>query len=326
MVAGTGLRLLVWHVHGTWTSSFVQGRHTYLLPVAPDGGPSGRGRAGRPWPGSAVEVPLHQLHEEHVDAVVLQRPKELELTRELLGRRPGVDVPAIYVEHNTPRGGVPDTRHVLADQQEIPVVHVTHFNDLMWDNGSAPTTVIPHGIADPGALYTGAKAAAAVLINEPVRRWRTTGTDLLAAFARVAPLDVYGMKLDGLTERLGADPAQIRPCGDLPTAELHRSMAQRRVYLHTARWTSLGLSLIEAMMLGMPVVVVGTTETPYAVPADAGVVSTDVTELTVAVRDLLREPERAREMGQAARRSAKDHHGLAQFLDRWDALLSKAVA
>lgn len=82
--------------------------------------------------------------------MVLQRPKELELARELLGKRPGVDVPAIYVEHNTPQGGVPDTPHVLAGQQEIPIVHVTHFNDLMWDIGVAPTTVIPHGIADPG--------------------------------------------------------------------------------------------------------------------------------------------------------------------------------
>jgi glycosyltransferase involved in cell wall biosynthesis len=30
-------------------------------------------------------------------------------------------------------------------------------------------------------------------------------------------------------------------------------MARRRVYLHPVRWTSLGLSLIEAMHLGMPV-------------------------------------------------------------------------
>lgn len=38
-------------------------------------------------------------------------------------------------------------------------------------------------------------------------------------------------------------------------------MARRRVYLHTARWTSLGLSLLEAMHLGMPVVAVAFLDT-----------------------------------------------------------------
>ena len=51
-------------------------------------------------------------------------------------------------------------------------------------------------------------------------------------------------------------------------------MARRRVYLHPIRWTSLGLSLLEAMHLGMPVVALATTEVPEAVPPEAGVVST----------------------------------------------------
>ena len=32
------MRVFIWHVHGSWTSSFVRGRHRYLLPVLyPDG-------------------------------------------------------------------------------------------------------------------------------------------------------------------------------------------------------------------------------------------------------------------------------------------------
>ena len=34
---------------------------------------------------------------------------------------------------------------------------------------------------------------------------------------------------------------------------MHAELARRRLYLHPIRWTSLGLSLIEAMQLGMPV-------------------------------------------------------------------------
>ncbi|MDQ4029188.1 MAG: glycosyltransferase family 1 protein, partial [Actinomycetota bacterium] len=39
------MNIFLWHVHGSWTTSFVQGRHRYLLPVLPDRGPEGRGRA-----------------------------------------------------------------------------------------------------------------------------------------------------------------------------------------------------------------------------------------------------------------------------------------
>ncbi len=39
------MRILLWHVHGSWTTALLQGEHTYLLPVLPDRGPDGRGRA-----------------------------------------------------------------------------------------------------------------------------------------------------------------------------------------------------------------------------------------------------------------------------------------
>src|ERR671938_804 len=65
-----------------------------------------------------------------------------------------------------------------------------------------------------------------------------------------------------------------------PQHELHGEMARRRAYLHPIRWTSLGLSLLEAMHLGMPVVALGTTEVHEAVPPEAGVVSTRLDVLT----------------------------------------------
>ena len=100
------VRILLWHVHGSWTTAFVQGRHTYLVPVLPDRGPDGRGRARTwDWPDSVLEVGPDELARAEVDLVVLQRPHEEELARAWLGgRRPGIDVPAIWLEHNTPPG------------------------------------------------------------------------------------------------------------------------------------------------------------------------------------------------------------------------------
>jgi len=323
------LRVLLWHVHGSWTDSFVRGGHTYLLPVLPEGGPWGGGRGDRNWPDNVQDVPVPELADLDVDVVVLQRPEEIRYAEQWLGRRPGRDVPAVYVEHNAPKGGVPNALHPIADRSDILLVHVTHFNELMWDNGRAPTAVVEHGVVDPGYRYTGDLPHAAVVINEPVRRWRVTGTDLLPRFAEVAPVDVFGMRTALLPARLamaGIRSRQLRVMGDLRPPDLHAQMARRRVYLHPARWTSLGLSLIEAMHLGMPVVALATTEVVEAVPPEAGVISTRVDVLLRALGDLTADPEYAAHLGRAARRAALARYGLDSFLADWDRLLTTVVS
>ncbi|HVV22329.1 MAG TPA: glycosyltransferase [Pseudonocardiaceae bacterium] len=315
-------RILVCHVHGSWTTAFVQGRHEYLLPVLPDG--SG-GRSGRDWPAAAREVRTADLRDADVDLVVLQRVEEIELVGRWLGRQPGRDVPAVFVEHNTPRADVPNSRHPLADRADLTVVHVTPFNDLMWDAGSTPTTVIEHGIPDPGYRYTGELPRAAVVVNEPLRRWRVTGTDLLPRFATTTALDLFGIGVAGTAARLGLSDDRLRAVGDLPSARLYDALARRRLYLHPVRWTSLGLSLIEAMHLGMPIVGLATAEAVMAVPADAGVLSTDVDELTSAARRLINEPALAAAMGKQAREAALGRYGLPRFLAAWDRLIERTA-
>lgn len=319
------MRILLWHVHGSWTTSFVQGNHDYVLPVLPGRGPDGLGRARSwDWPHSVTEAPPEHIGDTAADLVVLQRPHEADLLHRWTGLRVGIDVPAVYLEHNTPAGDVPLTRHVMAEQDHVPVAHVTHYNSLFWNCGSAPTTVIEHGVVDPGLRYTGELAHAAVVTNDPVRRMREVGTDLYPRFAEVAPLDVFGMRVDQLPAALGLG-RRLTAYEDLVQEQMHEQVARRRVYLHTTRWTSLGLSLIEAMHLGMPVVALATTEAPRAVPPPAGVVSADVAELTRALGELVHDLDRAREMGLAARAAALHRYGLKRFLDDWDALLERVA-
>lgn len=305
------MRILIWHVHGSWTTAFVQGRHEYLVPVTPDRSPYGLGRARTwQWPPSVREVPLDRLAEARPDVVILQRPEEERLIRPLGG------VPLIYLEHNAPGGDVPLTRHPLADRPDLRLVHVTHFNDLFWDAGSTPTTVIEHGIIDPGPIWNGEIPRAAVVVNEPIRRGRYVGTDLLPRLK--APLDVFGMKVGGLTG--------CRTYEDLPQDRMHIELARRRVYVHPVRWTSLGLSLLEAMHLGMPVAALATTEVVEAVPPGAGIISTSVDALRTAVRRFLDDPAEAAETGRAARKYALERYGLRRFLDDWDRLLHEATS
>ncbi|MEU5550518.1 glycosyltransferase [Micromonospora sp. NPDC047793] len=321
------MNILLWHVHGSWTTSFVHGKHRYLVPATPDRGPYGLGRARTyTWPESAAEVSPEQLRDTEVDVVVLQRPEELELAQRWLGRRPGRDVPAVYVEHNTPKDGdVPHSRHPMADRDDLLVAHVTAFNELFWDTGTTRTAVVDHGIVPPTVEYTGELDRLAVVINEPVRRWRVTGTDLLPRFAEIAPLDVFGMKVAGLADHLGLPADRLTSHDDVPQHRMHAELARRRAYLHLCRWTSLGLSLIEAMSIGMPVVALASTEAVMAVPPDAGALDTRVEELLEAAGRFVAEPQVARLAGQAARAAARERYGLDRFLADWDRLLEEEV-
>jgi hypothetical protein len=323
------VKVLLWHVHGSWTTAFVQGRHEYLLPVVEGRGPDGRGRARTwDWPASAREVAPEQLAGEPPDVVVLQRPHEAELLRRWTGLRAGVDVPAVHLEHNAPPDHAARSVHPVGTGAGpvLPLVHVTGFNAVMWDNGAAPVTVVEHGVLDPGALYTGEVEALAVVVNEPVRRWRVAGTDLVLAVAdpaRGVPVDVFGMGVAGLVEHAPHLAGRVHE--DLPQGLLHPQVARRRAYLHPYRWTSLGLALVEAMTMGCPVLALATTAAPESVPAAAGVVSSDVAHLAATARRWLADPGEARERGAAAREHALARFGLQRFLAEWDEVLAGAA-
>ena len=214
----------------------------------------------------------------------------------------------MFLEHNTPKESVPNTRHPMADGA-VPVVHVTHLNALLWDCGRTPTPVVEHGLPDPGLRYVGDLDHLAFVVNEPVRRWRVTGTDLLPRFAPLG-IDAFGIAGDLLPAALDDQPG-VAFAGNLKPPQLRDALVRRRAYLHLNRWTSLGLSLIEAMLLGLPVVVLDTTVAARTVPPGAGAISPDPVELVAAARRLLADPDEARACGLVAREAALARHGLA---------------
>ncbi len=319
------MKILMWHVHGSWATSFVNGLHDVVVPVVPDRGPDGVGLPTTyDWPETVRELTPEQLRDEPFDLVLLQRPVELALVQQWLGRRPGIDIPAVYVEHNTPRSSPTGSEHPLAEQSRIPIVHVTHFNALMWNNGRAPVHVVEHGIPDPGALYDGMLARVGYVTNEPIRRGRITGTDLLGRIAHVAPVDVFGMDTAPLTTT--AHRHDIVGHGDVPHAAMHSMLASRRVYAHLCRWTSLGLSLLEAMYLGMPVVALSVTEAPEALTGSAAIVSNDMTRLQQGIREYLLDPQAAADAGRRNRAHVESHYSLPRFHADWDRLLKEVLA
>jgi len=106
---------------------------------------------------------------------------------------------------------------------------------------------------------------------------------------------------------------------ELPYAELLPAIARHRFFAHPVRYTSLALALCEAMMLGLPVIGLATTELPRIIAdSGGGYVDTELARLVDASRELIRDRGRARELGRKARDYARERFGIARFARDWN--------
>jgi glycosyltransferase involved in cell wall biosynthesis len=303
------LRILTWHVHGSYLYYLVQSGHEFYLPVKP-GRPEGYGgRWGNfPWPDNVHEVAAEDARRLQVDCVLFQsRRNYLEDQHEILSeaqRR----LPRVYLEHDPPREHPTDTRHPVDDPDAL-LVHVTPFNALMWDSGRTPTRVIEHGVMVPEHVrYNGRLERGIVVVNGLRQRGRRLGADVFERVRREVPLDLAGMG----SEAAGG-------LGDVPHGALPALEAEYRFFFNPIRYTSLGLAVCEAMMLGMPLVGLATTEMATVVENGvSGYVDTNVDRLVDRMRHLLEDPEAARRLGEGARRTALERFNIGRFTRDWD--------
>lgn len=306
------LRVLTWHIHGSYLYYLAHVPHTFFVPSKP-GRPEGYGgRAGSlPWPDNLVEVPAEQVSELEFDCVLFQSRRNYEHDRYEILSPAQQRLPRIYLEHDPPRTSPTDTRHPV-DDAEILLVHVTAFNDLMWDSGRTPTRVIDHGVLPlPDAVYTGERARGVVVVNDLARRGRRLGLDVYQRVRSAIPLDLVGM---GARELGGV--------GELPRDRLGAFVGQHRFFFNPIRYTSLGLAVCEAMMMGMPIVGLATTEMATVVEDGvSGYIDTDVGRLIARMRELIEAPALARELGQGARARALARFHIDRFIADWDRTL-----
>jgi glycosyltransferase involved in cell wall biosynthesis len=77
--------------------------------------------------------------------------------------------------------------------------------------------------------------------------------------------------------------------------------------------------VLEAMMIGMPIVGLATTEMVTAVENGvSGYVDTDVEKLVARMGELLRSPGEARRLGEGARRAAQVRFDIHRFARDWE--------
>jgi glycosyltransferase involved in cell wall biosynthesis len=153
------------------------------------------------------------------------------------------------------------------------------------------------------------------VINHLAARGRRLGADLFVQAREQLPMDLVGMG----SEMTGG-------LGEWPLHELPALCARYRFFFHPARYTSLGPSLIEAMMQGMPIVALATTDMPNAIENSiSGYIDTCPQRLLEPMRELLRHNLNAAQVGIRARQRALERYGIGRFIRDWNAVLAQVT-
>jgi hypothetical protein len=304
----TPLRVFTWHVHGNYLLYLSQMPVEFYLPVRP-GGMDGYGGRGKTFPfgDNVQDVPVEEVRSRRFDCILFQSRRHYEVDQHEILSAEQRRLPRIYLEHDPPQEHPTDQPHWFDDPNGL-LVHVTAFNSLMWNNGRTPTQVIDHGVfVPPEVRYTGAIDRGLVVINHLRQRGRRLGVDVFEQVRQEVPLDLVGMDAESLGGLGEVSPPQ------LPAFEAHY-----RFFFHPVRYTSLGLAILEAMTIGLPIVGLATTELATVIDNGvSGFIDTDVRRLIEPMRELLANPSLAREMGEKAQRRARERFSIDRFARDW---------
>ncbi|KAA2239250.1 glycosyltransferase family 4 protein [Chitinophaga agrisoli] len=310
-------KIFTWHVHGSYLYYLSQANFDIYLPVdeTRSTGYIGRGPTF-PFGGNVYEIPLEDIPKASFDCILYQNSRNYLTDQYTALTQEQLQLPRIYLEHDPPQEHPTDTKHIV-DDPDVLLVHVTHYNKLMWDNNRTPNTVIPHGVTvPPDVHYTGQLEKGIVVVNNLAQRGRRLGLDIYQELARQVPLDLVGLE----AEAAGGLGEVLHPV-------LPAFIAQYRFYFHPIRYTSLGLALLEAMMLGLPVVGLATTELATVIRnGHSGFIDTDINCLAEKMQWLLRRPEQAARMGEEGRKVAMRSFNIERFAKDWEKVVSNVMS
>jgi glycosyltransferase involved in cell wall biosynthesis len=312
----TRLKIFTWHVHGSYLYYLSQGNYDIYVPVDDERSEGHIGRGSTfPFGDHVREVHVRDIPHTAFDCILFQSAQNYLRDQHELLTPEQRQLPKIYLEHDPPRQHPTDTRHIV-DDPEILLVHVTYFNQLMWDNNRTPTMVIEHGVMTPEhTRYTGHLERGIVVVNNLAKRGRRLGLDIFNEVCRQVPLDLVGM-----------NARELEGLGEITHTQLPEFISQYRFFFNPIRYTSLGLAVCEAMMLGVPIVGLATTELATIIRnGHSGFIDTHPARLVKKMQLLLHNPELAARIGEEGRKIAQRRFNILRFTREWEQVFQSAV-
>lgn len=312
---GRKLKILTWNVHGSYLYYLSQGGYELCIPVKEkkEDGYYGRGKTF-PFGENVIEIPVEDVKDAALDCILFQSRKNYLVDQFKILNEQQRSLPRIYLEHNPPGKNPTDQLHIMQDPQVL-MVHVTHYNKLMWQNENSAVKVIEHGVLQPKELYEGKLRKGIVIVNNLNERGRKAGADIFREVNKHIPLDLIGIgtkEYDGL--------------GEVLHPRLPAFISQYRFFFNPTRYTSLALGLCEAMMIGMPVVSLATTGYSSVIANEvSGIIHTDLEYLIEKMKALLNDHSLAISLGTEAKKTAERKFNIRRFTNEWEETFRIAI-
>jgi hypothetical protein len=309
------LKVFTWHVHGTYLYYLSKGDFNLFIPV---NGKNEEGYYGRgntfPFGENVTEIPAEEVKYHQFDCILFQTSKNYLTDQFDILTDEQKKLPRVFVQHDPPWKHPVNEAHAVNDP-EVVMVHVTHFNKLMWCNNNKVVTVIEHGVPPVNVTYTGELDRGIVVINHLHQRGRMLGADIFDKLKKELPLDLIGM---GTKEYGGL--------GEILHPQLPAFISRYRFFFNPIRYTSFGLAVCEAMMTGMPVVSLATTE--YSTVISDGIngfIHTDIDYLCERMKLLLNNRSLAQQLGTESRITAEQKFDIDRFTKQWRDVFHLAI-
>jgi glycosyltransferase involved in cell wall biosynthesis len=218
---------------------------------------------------------------------------------------------------------------ILAVGEEVAVTHHEHYDDRTVD-------VIPNGIPASEEITTQTRNhlrreiadddTRAIIITVG-RLERVKGyEDMIQAFKLLRETGLKSILLmvgsgtlhDSIQSQVQALHLEQSVILAGERHDIPRLLASSDIFASSSHREGLPLSVLEAMMAGLPIVATAVGDIPNVVTQETGVVVPphEPARLAAALEELLRNPVRRREMGKAARFRALKEYSLDVWMER----------
>jgi hypothetical protein len=237
-----------------------------------------------------------------------------------------LDLPKVFLVHGTLSGRILQDRADMSRERYLSSLgsllrasrcRLAYISELKRNDWGLPGEVI-RSTVDLGSHsgYRGETRAILQVCNNLVARGAMLGWDAHREVCRGLPAVVIGQNTGLEYSRKARDWADLR--------EQYRA---HRVYLHTAVFPledGYNLAMLEAMATGMPVASLAPPTSPVR-DGFNGVMGETAADLRSKVISLLDDPDRARELGAAARRTVEQEFSPERFRSAWADLARRSA-
>ncbi len=220
-------------------------------------------------------------------------------------------LPLVSIEHTLPMPSWSEEQlKSLYEMKGDLNLFISDFSMGKWGWTKGEADVIHHGI-DTDLFKPGLNRQAIILsvVNDWIGRRVICGFDTWQRITKGLPVAVLGD-----TKGLSKPAASVE--------ELSKTYQQSRIFLNTSLISPIPTALLEGMAAGCACVSTSNCMIPEIIEHGVnGFISNDERELRGYLELLLKDEGRAKELGEAARKTILEKFSLSSFVNKWDSYL-----